>query len=90
MNSQLILNLGTYQDKVGQRLDRWAAQHFARRIWAKDPALWHPEPLPEITDRLGWLSLPERMHDRCEDILSFAHQIKEEGFSHVLLLGMGG
>jgi transaldolase/glucose-6-phosphate isomerase len=30
------------------------------------------------------------MEDKCEDILSFARQIKEEGFSHVLLLGMGG
>ncbi len=90
MKSQLILNLGKFQDKVDQRLDRWEAQHFARRIWAKDPALWHPEPVPEITDRLGWLALPERMQDRCEDILSFAHQIKEEGFSHALLLGMGG
>jgi len=75
---------------VGQRLDRWEAQHFARRVWAKDPTLWHPEPLPEIINRLGWLELPERMKDRCEDILSFAHQIKKEGFSHVLLLGMGG
>ncbi len=90
MESQLILNLGKFQEKVSQRLDRWEAQHFARRIWAKDPFLWHPELQPEITDRLGWLVLPECMRDRCEEILSFARQIKEEGYSHVLLLGMGG
>lgn len=90
MGNQLTLNLGTFQDQVDQRLDLWEAQHFARRIWAKDPTIWHPEPLPEIADRLGWLSLPERMRDRCKDILSFAHQVKNEGFSHVLLLGMGG
>ena len=90
MKSQLTLNLGKFQDSVDQRLDRWEAQHFARRIWSKDPSLWHSEPLPEITNRLGWLALPERMQDRCENILSFAHQIKEEGFCHVLLLGMGG
>jgi transaldolase/glucose-6-phosphate isomerase len=90
MGSQLILNLGRYQDTVNRRLDRWEAQDFARRIWAKDPFLWHPEPQPEIIDRLGWLALPERMQDRCEDILSFAQQIKGEGFTDVLLLGMGG
>ena len=90
MESQLILNLGKFQEKVNQRLDRWEAQHFARKIWAKDPFLWHPELQPEIIDRLGWLVLPESMRDKGEEILSFAHQIKEEGYSHVLLLGMGG
>lgn len=30
------------------------------------------------------------MEHKCDTILSFARQIKEEGFSHVLLLGMGG
>ena len=90
MESQLTLCLGKFQDQVDLRLDRWEAQQFARRIWAKDPSLWQPEPQQGITDRLGWLVLPERMQDKCEDILSFAQQIKKEGFSHVLLLGMGG
>lgn len=90
MKNHLSLNLGKFQQQVDQRLDRWEAQHFARRIWAKDPALWHSKPLLEITDRLGWLALPERMQGKSDDILSFAHQVKEEGFSHVLLLGMGG
>jgi transaldolase/glucose-6-phosphate isomerase len=30
------------------------------------------------------------MQEKCEDILSFAHRIKGEGFSRILLLGMGG
>ncbi|UCE41261.1 MAG: hypothetical protein JSV17_17820 [Candidatus Aminicenantes bacterium] len=90
MGSPLTLNLGMFQDQVDQRLDLWEEQNVARRMWARDPTLWHPEPLPEITDRLGWLALPEGMQDKCEAILSFAHQIKEEKFSHVLLLGMGG
>jgi transaldolase/glucose-6-phosphate isomerase len=90
MGNQLTFKLGPFQDQVNRRLDLWETQDFARRIWAKDPAIWHPEPLPEITDRLGWISLPERMQEKCKDILSFAHQIKNEGFSHVLLLGMGG
>jgi transaldolase/glucose-6-phosphate isomerase len=90
MESQLNLSLGKFQDQVDQRMDRWEAQQFARRMWTKDPTLWFPDPQPGITDRLGWLALPERMQDKCEDILSFSHRIKEEGFSHVLLLGMGG
>jgi transaldolase/glucose-6-phosphate isomerase len=30
------------------------------------------------------------MQEKCEDILSFAHRIKGDGFSRILLLGMGG
>lgn len=87
---RLTLKIGKYQDQVDKRLERWQTHDFARRLWAKDPTLWHPEPLPEITDRLGWLTLPERMQDRCEGIQAFALEVQEEGFSQVLLLGMGG
>lgn len=90
MKTHLPLDLGKFQAQVDQRLDRWTAQNFARRLWAKDISLWHPEPQPEMTDRMGWLDLPERMGDKCDEILSFAHQIKAEGFSQVLLIGMGG
>jgi transaldolase/glucose-6-phosphate isomerase len=90
MDSQLIFRLGKIQQLVDHRLDGWEAQRFAQRIWAKDPTLWGAESQPEITDRLGWLALPERMQEKCEDILSFAHRIKGEGFSRILLLGMGG
>jgi transaldolase/glucose-6-phosphate isomerase len=90
MGDPLTLNLGKWQGQVDHRLDRWEAQNFARRLWSKDPGLWHPEPQPEIIDRLGWLTLPESMPNKCQDILSFSHQIKKEGFAQILLLGMGG
>ncbi len=84
------LHLGKYQNQVEKRLDRWVGQNFSHRIWAKDPSLWLSEQRSEITDRLGWLALPERMAERCDEIMTFARQIKEGGFAHVLLLGMGG
>ncbi len=90
MKKALSLHLGEYQKQVDQRLSLWAAQEFARRTWEKDPYLWSSEKQPEITDRLGWLDLPERMEERCDRILTFANQIKKECFSHVLLVGMGG
>jgi transaldolase/glucose-6-phosphate isomerase len=90
MDGLLTLKIGEFQDKLNQRLDRWESQHFASRLREKDPLLWHPEPQADITNRLGWLILPESMQEKCEDILSFSRQIQKEGFSHVLLLGMGG
>ncbi len=84
------LELGDSKKQVDERLKLWKKQNFSRRMWAKDPTLWFSKPQPEITDRLGWLVLPEMMHDNLEELSSFAEQIKDEGISHVVLLGMGG
>ncbi|UCE21832.1 MAG: hypothetical protein JSV46_06360 [Candidatus Aminicenantes bacterium] len=82
--------LGKWKTRVEERLKLWKTQDFCRRLWAKDPTLWFSEPQPEITDRLGWLVLPEMMQNKLEELSSFAEQIKDEGISHLVLLGMGG
>jgi transaldolase/glucose-6-phosphate isomerase len=84
------LELGNKKKQVDARLKLWKEQGFSRRLWSKDPTLWFPEPQPEITDRLGWLVLPEMMHDNLEMLDAFAEEIKDEGISDVVLFGMGG
>jgi len=84
------VELGEWKIQVRERLRLWKEQGFSRRLWAKDPTLWFSKPQPEITDRLGWLVLPEMMRNNLEELSSFAEQIKDEGVSHVILLGMGG
>ncbi len=85
-----ILKLGKYQEQAAKRLDQLKKTHFIRRIWKKDYTLWSSKSVPEITDRLGWLSLPEIMHDQLDDFVSFAEEIRSQGFKHAVLLGMGG
>ncbi|MFQ5795439.1 MAG: bifunctional transaldolase/phosoglucose isomerase [Candidatus Bipolaricaulia bacterium] len=84
------LDLGTYHIRVEERLQVWQSEDFVRRLWSKDPALWFSEPVSEITDRLGWLDLPETMHEQLDDLRAFADEVKAEGMRHVVLLGMGG
>lgn len=84
------VELGEWKTQVEERLKHWKKQGFSRRLWAKDHTLWFSKPQPEITDRLGWLALPEMMRDNLEEISSFSGRIKDEGISHVVLLGMGG
>jgi len=84
------LNLGRYQSPVEERGRAWQREKFACRLWQKDPTLWSPKPVPEISDRLGWLTLPETMHEQVEDLKAFAEEVKAEGLRHVALLGMGG
>src|SRR5579864_329363 len=84
------MQLGGYQPTVEQRLKAWKATNFAHRLWSKDYTLWSPKPVPELTDRMGWLTLPETMQERVPLLTSFADQVKAEGVTHVVLLGMGG
>ncbi|MCW3974794.1 MAG: bifunctional transaldolase/phosoglucose isomerase, partial [Candidatus Bathyarchaeota archaeon] len=85
-----IPRLGEYQSRVTKKIDNLRKNNFIRRIWEKDYTLWSSKPIPEITDRLGWLSLPETMHDQLDEFTSFAKEIRSEGFKYVVLLGMGG
>jgi transaldolase/glucose-6-phosphate isomerase len=84
------LALGEYESKVQERLKAWQSTKFSRRLWAKDYTLWSPMPASEITNRMGWLTLPETMQEQLQNILAFAREIRDEGFTHVVLLGMGG
>lgn len=85
-----IFNIREYKTQVGKRLKTWKEENFAHRLWERDPLLWFSEPVPEITDRLGWLDLPETMQEKLDDMTSFAEQVKTEGIRHVVLLGIGG
>jgi transaldolase/glucose-6-phosphate isomerase len=84
------MKLGDIQKKVDKRLMEWKRIGFGRRLAEKDPTLWFEKSVPDITNRLGWFDLPESMHKQLDNISAFAMEIREEGFTHVVLFGMGG
>lgn len=81
--------LGAYFDDVQMSLTDLERRDIIGRIWQKDHTVWKPEPT-EITDRLGWLTVTGVMRQELPTIESFAHEIQNAGFQHVVLLGMGG
>lgn len=83
------LSLGTYQTQIDAALSAMSANHIASRIWARDHTVWADNP-DEITNRLGWLDCPANMAPQAAELTQFAAEIQREGFTHVLLLGMGG
>jgi len=64
----------------------------ARLLFAKDPYVWKTdtEDLKTINEGLGWLDLPDTFMKTAERISEFALTIKNEGYTDVVLLGMGG
>ncbi len=87
--------LGRYADAVHSREKSWSEAHMIRRIWRKDGTVWVPDPkkatlTSDLINRLGWLTIPEVMHDHLDSLIDFADGVRKEGFTHVVLLGMGG
>ena len=58
-----------------------------RRLWARDAALWTGA---DEGNWLGWLGITEDELTHGQQLRDIADEVKSAGFSHVLLLGMGG
>jgi len=78
------------EPRVAARVERAASEDVARRIWRKDDTLWGPAGQPEVANRLGWLTVTEQMREGLADLQAFADEIRDEGVTDVVLLGMGG
>ena len=59
------------------------------RIWSGDHTVWKPDPA-EIADRLGWLTVTDFMREQIPALKAFADEVRDAGFRHLVLLGMGG
>jgi transaldolase/glucose-6-phosphate isomerase len=81
--------LGDYQPAVDKALFQIKEQEIMRRIWVHDHTVWAEDP-NEVSNRLGWLHSPEIMSDSIERIQALLKSVREEGYTHALVLGMGG
>ena len=68
------------------------ADRAAQGLWRADPSVWSRDPAVQkgIADRLGWMSAPLLMADSIARLKTFAAGVKADGFTDVVLLGMGG
>ena len=81
--------LGGFRPIVEDELTRLRGLDVVERIWRGDHTVWKPSP-DEITDRLGWLTLPGDMASEASALTAFADDARRDGCTHVVLLGMGG
>lgn len=82
-------HLGKYSGKVEKRLAKLEEDRVMARIRDFDHTVWKPEP-DEIANRLGWLSSPRTMAPMTQKIGQVVDQVRESGYTHALLMGMGG
>ena len=84
------LSAGPLTGAVATHTD--AAARAARGLWAKDTSTWSQDPAVQVTiaNRLGWLTSPALMAASAGRVRQFADSIRADGFTDVVLLGMGG
>ncbi len=75
---------------VAERVRRAIAEDVARRVWRRDESLWGGPGVPEIANRLGWLTVADTMLEQAPELKAFAQQCVADGFTDAVLLGMGG
>ena len=81
--------LGRYEKRVQAGLEASARADVAARIWRHDYTLWDENPA-EISNRLGWLHIADVMQANLDRLEAFAGEVREAGYDHAVLLGMGG
>lgn len=72
---------------VEAALQDWDANRKVERLWAGDPSLWTDQGEEKW---LGWLNIVDEQQKTERRFTNFAAEVKDAGFTHVLLLGMGG
>jgi transaldolase / glucose-6-phosphate isomerase len=78
------------RDAVAERVGTALKERVAQRVWRRDPSLWGGPGVPEIENRLGWLTVSDQMLEHAPDLMTFAEQCRADGFTDAVLLGMGG
>jgi glucose-6-phosphate isomerase len=85
-----VLASGPAADAVTQHVPQLVADHFASRLFVKDPTLWGPDAESESTIRLSWVSLGRTSRPLLGEVAALRDHLAEQGFDHIVLCGMGG
>jgi transaldolase / glucose-6-phosphate isomerase len=78
------------QAAVADKLARAKDEDVTGRIAREDATLWGPSGTPEIANRLGWLTIAERMLGDLGTLELFAAEAHDDELEDIVLLGMGG
>jgi len=85
---QLTYSLpATLAAAVTAALEEWRLKNNVQKLWARDPSLWTGG---DEREWLGWLGIVECQQGHRDHLQAVAEEVRTAGFSHVLLLGMGG
>jgi transaldolase/glucose-6-phosphate isomerase len=87
INQQTFALPADFSAAVEATLDTWDAEDRVNRLWAGDASLWTNG---DESNWVGWLNIVDEQLRNIRRFPNFALEVKDGGFTDVLLLGMGG
>ena len=86
------LSLGAARPEYEGAVERARSEEWATRLFDRDVTLWSTDPRvgAAIAERLGWLDSPVAFVDRIAALEGFGEAIVEQGYTTVVVAGMGG
>ena len=87
VNNLTYILPGDLGQNVKAALEDWKKNNKVKRLWARDASLWTNK---DESNWLGWLGIVEEQIAHDADFKKIADEIHKDGFTHLVLLGMGG
>jgi len=87
LDDQVITLPTEFEKPVANSLESWRHDGSVRRLWGGDAHLWTGA---DESKWLGWLTIVEAQRKRIASLSKLAEDIRQQGFYHIVLLGMGG
>jgi glucose-6-phosphate isomerase len=87
VNSQKASLPSDLDGAVKKNLNDWRASGKVKRLWDGDASLWTGE---DEARWLGWLGIVDEQLAHISDLKALAAEVKSDGFTDILLMGMGG
>jgi glucose-6-phosphate isomerase len=81
---------GALRASVDDRLAAATRARVGERLREGDATLWGAPDTPEVANRLGWLTIAERMLGELGALELFAAEVHDDELEDIVLLGMGG
>ncbi len=82
-------SVGDNSKLIDEAIKKLIDENVIERIWKKDYTVWSNDPT-EISNRLGWLDSVDVTGKSVKEINEFVDEVRSTGFTHALLMGMGG
>ena len=85
-------SLGGLDAQIKERMETLKTRDFSAKFFTPDDALWTTEPseVDEVLHRLGWIDAPISNKAILDEADALLKELKNDGFTHALVLGMGG
>lgn len=90
--ARMHIVVGPVANQVARAETLLVGERAPDRLNRRDPGLWsvHVEQQGQIGRSLGWLDVAKPMRDLWADLVQFRQEVREAGYTHAVLLGMGG